>query len=433
METKHDPSVAKLLEKTGVHWQRVPRRKDRVRLCSGSDAKLYELEDDELMPTLLGKREQVLKLIEPQTSVLSSKTGSFEPRECYFAETQQDIYDAFDEAKQTEEEACVTQIAITKKGIYSDNALNEILVNSVLQHLLTNSVTPHLLHVHKLYYHPHDGASMCMEKFDYNLDDFASNKKNWWTLEKMGALVFQALHALYVLQTTVQFKHHDLHDQNIALVRITDEMTFRGQHLRSATHFMYTVDDVRYFVPNFGYLVKIIDMGFASITVGGRRMQRVDMDHFNDKPSTYGYWDAQFEGKRSYDMQVLLSKYMTPTFHSLCKKNRAMKQFMEVLYFSALGAKGKNSHKQRPLEVNDDPASVLIHKVFGAPQSSKKKNSGVSFLTPPPPPQPAPTTDEGKVDAERPSTEAVRTAIADFSTPYLSEVASTYNNFFQLD
>ena len=439
MESKQDPLVVKLLEKTGVKWKRVPRRKDRVRLCSGSDARLYELEDDEKMSTQLGTREQILKIIEPQTSVLScitntdnanaGTTESFEPVECYFAEGQQDVYDALDEAGKTEEEAQVTQIAITDKGIYSDNALNEVLVNAVLQHLLTNSVTPHLLHVHKMYYHPRDGASMCMEKFDYNLDEFAQRRSWTWTLEKMGVIVFQALHALYVLQTAVQFKHHDLHDQNVALVRITEDMTFRGQSLSAASHFVYTVDDQTYYVPNIGYLVKIVDMGFASVTVGGRRMQRVDMNHFNDKPSSYGYWDAQFEGKRSYDVQVLLSKFITPTFHSLAKKNRDMKQFLEVLYFTALGPKGKNSPKQRPLVVNDEPASELIHKVFGPPQPSRKKNSGVSFVTPPPPPAVTAPPPSRKKEVEGVS----YNALADFSTPNLEEVRNTYTTFFKLE
>jgi hypothetical protein len=431
-ESKQDPRVVKLLELTGVKWERVPRRSDRVRLCSGSDAKLYELDDDERIQTLFGKREQILKLIEPQTSVLSSKTGEFIPRECFFAETPQDIYDALDEAGKKESEVTISQIAVTESGIYSDNALNELMVNAVVQHLLTNSVTPHLLHVHQLYYHPRDGASMCMEKFDYDLDEFAGRKKTWWTLERMGAIIFQALHALHVLQTVLQFKHHDLHDQNVALVRITDDMIFRGQHLKSATHFVYNVEGVTFYVPNVGYLVKLTDMGFASVTVGGRRMQRVDLDHFNDKPSTYGYWDAQFEGKRSYDTQVLLSKFITPTFHSLCKKNRNMKQFMEVLYFTALGAHGKNSPKQRPLVVNDEPAGVLLQKVFGPPQPSKKKNSGLSFVNPPPPPVPeaapapaaaASTKEEG----------AVYTALADFTTPNLQEVAATYYKFFTLE
>jgi len=429
MESKHDPLVIKLLEKAGVKWQRVPRRKDRVRLCSGSDARLYELEDDESIPTQLGPREQVLKIIEPQTSVLSSLNNSFEPVECYFVESHQDVYDALDEAGKTEEEAKVSQIAITDTGVYSDNALNELLVNAVLQHLLTNSVTPHLLHVHKLYYHPRDGASMCMEKFDYNLDEYAQRRS--WTLEKMGVIVFQALHALYVLQSAVQFKHHDLHDQNVALVRITDDMTFRGQNLSAASHFVYTVGDQTYYVPNIGYLVKIVDMGFASVTVGGRRVQRVDMNHFNDKPSSYGYWDAQFEGKRSYDVQVLLSKFITPTFHSLAKKNRDMKQFLEVLYFTALGAKGKNGPKQRPLVVNDEPASELIHKVFGPPQPSKKKNSGVSFVTPPPPPTPPAAAEKQSSRKEVPG--VMYNALADFSTPNLEEVRNTYTTFFKLE
>ena len=437
-EAKQDPMVSTLLEKTGVKWQEVPFRPDRTRLCSGSDSRLYELSSEDRIPTNLTPRgsEMVLKRIEPQTSVLSSFTDQFEPMECYYAETPQDVYDAFDEMGTNSREAKVTQIAITDSGIYSDNALNEVLVNAVLQHLLTNSVTPHILHVKDLYYHPRDGASMCMERFDYNLDEFAGYKKNWWTLEKMGSLVFQVLHALYVLQTTVQFKHHDLHDQNVALVRITDDMVFRGQHLRSASHFVYTVDDVTYYVPNFGYIVKVIDMGFASVTVGGRRMQRVDLNHFNDKPSTYGYWDAQFDGKRSYDVQVLLSKFMTPTFHSLCKKNRDMKQFMEVLYFTALGEHGKNSPKQRPLTVNDDPASVLIHKIFGAPQPNKKKNSGVSFVTPPPPPTPPPPRDDdGKpTSSTSPPNSSTLTynALADFSTPNLAEVQATYQRFYHL-
>ena len=430
-EAKQDPLVVTLLEKTGIKWQPIPFRADRVRLTSGSDARLYELDASDRIGTNLcsGGREQVLKRIEPQTSVLSSRINcnEFEPMECFYAETAQDVYDSYEEVGKTEDEVQVTQIAITDNGIYSDNALNEVLVNAVLQHLLTNSVTPHILHVGQLYYDPHDGSSLCMERFDYNLDEFASYKKNWWTVEKMGAMVFQCLHALYVLQTTVQFKHHDLHDQNIALVRITDDMSFRGQHLRSASHFVYSVDNQTYYVPNFGYIVKIIDMGFASVTVGGRRVQRVDLDHFNDKPSSYGYWDAQYEGKESYDVQVLFSKFMTPTFHSLCKKNREMKQFMEVLYFTALGSKGKNTPKQRPLVPNDEPASELIHKIFGPPQPSRRRNSGVTFVTPPPPPTPV----SGSAPANA-TDSLTHNALADFTTPNLAEVTATYQQFFRL-
>jgi hypothetical protein len=451
MESKQDHKVVKLLELTGIKWQRVPRRRDRVRLCSGPDAKLYELDDDERINTHFGKREQIMKLIEPQTSVMSSKTGEFTPQECYFAEKQQDVYDALDEAGKKESEVLISQIVVTGTGIYSDNAINELLVNSVLQHLLTNSVTPHLLHVHQFYYHPKDGASMCMEKFDYDLDDFAGRKKTWWTLERMGVVIFQALHVLYVLQTVLQFKHHDLHDQNVALIRITDDMYFRGHHLLSASHFVYTVEGVTFYVPNIGYLVKITDMGFASVTVGGRRMQRVDLEHFNDKPSTYGYWDAEFEGKKGYDVQVLLSKFMTPTFHSLCKKNRDMKQFMEVLYFTALGPKGKNSQKQRPLVVNNEPVSLLLQQVFGPPHPSKKKNSGLSFVNPPPPPTPAAASaasaagdspaqeQEGKAEAQHESrmesseSRTYKTALADFTTPNLGEVTATYYQFFKLE
>ena len=46
-EAKQDPLVAQLLKKTGVKWEPIPYRRDRVRLTSGSDARLYELDSDD--------------------------------------------------------------------------------------------------------------------------------------------------------------------------------------------------------------------------------------------------------------------------------------------------------------------------------------------------------------------------------------------------
>ena len=417
VETKFDPSVLKLLQLTGVRWETVPHREDRHRLCSGSDARLYELDDT---PHL------ILKRIEPQCSVLSSKTGHFPPRECYFIEKEQDMWDVLEENEETLDTVNLSQIVVTPDAVYSDNAMNELLVNSVLQHLITSQVTPHVLVVNSLYYNPTDGASMCMERYDWDLDEFASRYSTWWNLERMAAIIFQAMHALYVLQSTVQLKHHDLHDQNIAISRITETTTFRGQPLWGVPSFLYTVDGVEYRVPNVGYLVKITDMGFASATVGGRRLQRIDLDYFNDKPSSYGYWNADFENNKGYDLQVLVTRYMTPTFHKLCKKNRDMKHFMEVLYFSSLGQHGKMSEKQRPLVVNNEPVSAIIHKVFGTGGASKKTSSGVNFLSA------CHTNDSSNSSSSGSTTTSNANAAADFTTPNLAEVHATFQQFFQL-
>jgi len=409
LETKFDPRVIRLLQLTGVKWEAVPYRNDRRRLCSGSDARLYELDDNP---------ELILKLVEPQCSIISSKTDAFPPHECYFIEKEQDMWDVLEENEECLENVNLSQIVVTSDAVYSDNALNEVLINSVCQHLITSQVTPHVLSVSNLYYNPTDGASMCMERYDWDLDEFADRYRTWWTLERLGAIVFQAMHALYVLQSTVALKHHDLHDQNIAISRITENTTFRGQPLLGVSHFNYTVDGVAYKVPNVGYLVKITDMGFASVTVGGRRLQRIDLDYFNDKPSSYGYWNADFENNKGYDLQVLVSRYMTPTFHKLCKKNRDMKHFMEVLYFASLGAHGKMSEKQRPLVVNNEPVSSVIHKVFGAPGPSKKSNSGVLFI-------------DGS-SAAAAAAAPVAGPAADFTTPNLLEVQATFQQFFRV-
>lgn len=78
-------------------------------------------------------------------------------------------------------------------------------------------------------------------------------------------ILFQLLAGLYFAQTKYFFMHRDLHPGNFMLQKITSGLSFQGKKLNKVKNFTFNIDSSLYSIPNRGYILKIIDLGTASI------------------------------------------------------------------------------------------------------------------------------------------------------------------------
>ena len=180
--------------------------------------------------------------------------------------------------------------------------------------------------------------------------------------EDVAALYFQTLFAILTYQSTLQLKHHDLHTKNVFIKTLDEHTLFRGQLLTNATHFHYNLNGVNYYLPNSGLLVKIADFGLST----GYRVERIDMDIFNDDPLEWGHWNASLVNQRGYDTQVLFAQ--TPFDRDTrFQENQPLARLLQRLRKNVFGKNGKISRtEKRPMPgcVSDVPPARVIHNVF---------------------------------------------------------------------
>ena len=353
----------------------------------GSDGLVYGMKEE--VNTCQGITSQVLKVHESAVSVLTYEgedgTCISKAEECDAVSNMKKdkIKNILTKKRRRAPEGSspnITQMKIDEYNIDSGDALNEAIVHRACSLCSEKEFTPHITLCSRAAWNPrHLEAYLWLERYDFTLDSFAQSHLRWWNKQRFCAFFFQIFHSLHVMQEILQLKHHDLHDQNVAVKRIDSQTLFRGKPLEKVTHFMYNVGDKLFFVPNIKYLIKLSDFGFSSVSLGGKRVKRVDLDHFNDKPSQYGFWDADLEEKHGYDLQVLLGGYCTPSLKTLCSKNKEIGALMRIIYNTALGPNGRNTRFQRPLPgyESDVKPSQLILNLFGA------EGSCTSFMTDP--------------------------------------------------
>tara|TARA_E500000178_G_scaffold310493_1_gene325632 strand:+ start:3511 stop:5211 length:1701 start_codon:yes stop_codon:yes gene_type:complete len=108
------------------------------------------------------------------------------------------------------------------------------------------------------YIHNFPVQIICMEKCNGTLDRlFVNNEIN----EKNGASVlFQVIMILILYQKTFKFTHNDLHTNNIMYVETNIE------------HLYYQYNGIKYKVPTYGKIFKIIDFGRAIFKFQGHQL-----------------------------------------------------------------------------------------------------------------------------------------------------------------
>lgn len=129
---------------------------------------------------------------------------------------------------------------------------------------------------------------MIMEKFDGSLPDFEKVMKRDVITKDIDNIYMQILASLYHIQKKHKMVHHDLHDQNIMIKKI-----------KKSKDIKYNINGIEYNIKNRGFLVKIIDFGFAHYDYKGKRMSRSDVSNV-DTNKTWGNRGTTFN--KSYDV-----------------------------------------------------------------------------------------------------------------------------------
>jgi hypothetical protein len=136
------------------------------------------------------------------------------------------------------------------------------------------------------------------------------------SLDEFKSVIMQTLVALSIAQDKLQFKHHDVHLENIFVRHVKDTETFGSKTLRSSPFWSYTLtlpngERRECYIRHCGLLAKFGDYGLASITDPKERVryERVDMPILDATEIEWGSWNGSLENCKSYDALVLLSKF----------------------------------------------------------------------------------------------------------------------------
>jgi hypothetical protein len=78
--------------------------------------------------------------------------------------------------------------------------------------------------------------------------------------------IVQTILALAQFQQHVAGNHYDFHPANI-FIKLCDDMTFNGKRLSDYDYFEYTIGAQQYRVRNLGFVVKLADMGHATLSL----------------------------------------------------------------------------------------------------------------------------------------------------------------------
>jgi hypothetical protein len=162
----------------------------------------------------------------------------------------------------------------------------EVKVNILASMLFTESVSPHFLRYTSAFVCPKT-ASMynVMEtahgEFSELQKTIPPNTQGHMKLLDHSSIVFQLLHAIYVMQQVFKIKHHDMHSGNIMYVKCGPNdppYVYNGELLNDKNAFVYNVGRQKYYFPNRGYLLKIMDFGFSGFQVPTSKVREVRTD-----------------------------------------------------------------------------------------------------------------------------------------------------------
>ena len=294
-----------------------------------------------------------------------------------------DEEDAKSERKHLHQSTTMKKVYLKKDdtSFFTTEFVNETLVHATLSTLLHLGLTPHIACLSFATVRPQkDNGYLLIERLDTTLGDLLDDEEveddlfdRKFDCDDIAVIYFQFLHTLYVCQNVFDFKHHDLHPDNVFITCITDEMYYRGQRLCDYEYFKYTVEGDDYYLPNRGFLVKFADFGLSSLSAGRpghrRRIGRIDIDVFNNERKEWGVWNNEFARFEGYDAQFFFTDppYGKKTRFHHSKKLNAL---FRLLKQTATTKHGKNTKEfKRPRVVSQRLAKNVLN-VFKHPAES---------------------------------------------------------------
>ena len=195
------------------------------------------------------------------------------------------------------------------KLILVNEYLNEAIVGLVLSHFvkLPNIVRTHetwIEHATGFLFQDYAGSSLQKHMSEFSLDEFKS-------------LVLQVFATLAMAQERTEFKHHDVHLENVFFSRVKPGLpildAFPGA--ADATCWAYPIQTrgttVYLKVHHQGILARLGDFGLAAITdpETSTRYERVDYPILDAGDQEWGSWNGHVKDHESYDALSFLSKF----------------------------------------------------------------------------------------------------------------------------
>jgi hypothetical protein len=226
------------------------------------------------------------------------------------------------------------QHRITANSACFNGFVSESLCHVLVTDLVAKSVTPHVVMAFRAL-QCRDTGYLLQERINSTIEEFLEETPGV-DAGGMASLYLQAFVTLHVLQDSCNFKHADLHTDNLFIKEIDEDMEWKGVKLKGASHFSYNLGDVTLTVPNIGYIVKIGDFGCATLDAFGHRIQTLDS---NVKKPRWGDTNTKLNHV-GYDGQFLMG---SPPFdqHSWRAKDAPTQEVLTRLRKCAQGPNGK--------------------------------------------------------------------------------------------
>ncbi len=172
---------------------------------------------------------------------------------------------------------------ITESNVECGETANEMLLTVLASKLYDTDISPHFMQVYSAFTCTAPNGDvipyMAMERIQTDLNGFVKFvfrvqqmlRQQGVAADKIPTfndyvhnVLFQSVMALVQYNQYLQGMHNDLHPGNI-FIKVCDETLYAGKPLKDYDYFSYTINDTQYKVPNLGFLVKLGDLGHATV------------------------------------------------------------------------------------------------------------------------------------------------------------------------
>jgi hypothetical protein len=220
-----------------------------------------------------------------------------------------------------------------KRLVLVNEYLNEAVVGLIITHYLGQKI-PNIVCTRESWIQgatgfilqDYGGRSMLKNMADLSLAQFKS-------------ILVQMLVTLGISQSTLHFKHHDLHLENVFLTQVKEDALLEWPGAHQANKWTYPMKDSKgnvfyVTVTHSNILAKLGDFGLASITDidTSTRYERVDYSLLDTGEQEWGSWNGTLENQKSYDAITFLSKFFLEHESGLCPK--PLTEYAQTLYVS---------------------------------------------------------------------------------------------------
>jgi len=187
-------------------------------------------------------------------------------------------------------------------------------------------------------------------------------KKNYKQLRLIlwQCLFFQILSVLAIIQSKYpKFRHNDFKANNILISKVPKKANSMS---------IYTVNKMKYTVPNIGYQIKLWDFDFACIpgVVDNTKVNLDWTDKINVKPVKNRYYDLH------YFFNTFTKKGFFPEFWNAKEIHHSVKQFVREIVPEEYSKQTSDADGK---QIVTDRGRILINSEYTTPEQILKTNS----------------------------------------------------------